>query len=172
MVLQCLAKSPDDRPATGELLADAIHQILTARRDPSAANTLTVPATPIPTASTPRVKTGSVAKPVSRRRLASGAAVAAIIVAGITALLALPLGSPLRTTNAATDSTTRWTRHSVGGIGNSDSLIQGPPLPPGLSPPPKVTIPGKTNSTSVAGHATDRGDDRRESAARRAHNGS
>jgi serine/threonine-protein kinase len=150
VVLQCLAKSPDDRPATGELLADAIHQILTARRDPSAANTLTVPATPIPTGSTPRVKTAPVAKPASRRRLMSGFAVATIIVAGITALLALPLGSPLRTTDAATDSTTKGDSAQGGVIGNNDSLIQGPPLPPGLSPPPKVTIPlGKANSTSV-----------------------
>jgi serine/threonine-protein kinase len=151
VVLQCMAKSPDDRPGTGELLADAIQAILGTRRDPSSANTLTVPATPIPTGGTPRVTTAPVAKPVSRRRLASSAVVASVVVAGIAALLWLPLGSPANTTNAATDST-KLDSASIGATGSGDSVpVVGPPAPPGGSPPPKATIPGKTNTTSVTG---------------------
>jgi eukaryotic-like serine/threonine-protein kinase len=44
VVLQCLAKSPDDRPASGEFLAEELDQLLAQHKDPTLARTLTVPA--------------------------------------------------------------------------------------------------------------------------------
>jgi serine/threonine-protein kinase len=139
VVLRCMAKSPDDRPATGEVLADTMQEILQARRDPSAANTLTMLSTPDSSPVTPpRVSSRPPAQPVARRRLVSGAVIAAVIVAGIAALLWLPLGGTVATTNAATDSLPPDT----GAAGLIDSsLLVGPPTPPGLTP--KVTVPGK-----------------------------
>jgi serine/threonine-protein kinase len=148
VVLQCMAKTPDERPATGEVLADVITQILQARRDPSTANTLTVPATPPSTTpistragTTPSIRT------VSRRRLWSGAAVAAIVVAGIASLIAFPLGSRVNTTNAATDSLAPTDSASVGMVDTSS--IVGPPALPGGSSPPKATAPGKSSPAPV-----------------------
>ncbi|HWP71030.1 MAG TPA: serine/threonine-protein kinase, partial [Gemmatimonadaceae bacterium] len=103
IVLQCLAKSPDERPATGDVLAETIQQVLQMRRDPSSANTLTVPKTP--TSSGPRIASRPVAVPVSRKRLWSAAAVATLVVGGgVAALMMLPLGGRVGTGNAATDS--------------------------------------------------------------------
>jgi serine/threonine-protein kinase len=102
VVLQCMAKSPDERPATGDALAETMQAILQMHRDPSSANTVTVPTTP--TSVTPRVNGTPVrAKPVTRRRLWGGAAVAAVVLAGLATLLALPFGAPANT-SAATDS--------------------------------------------------------------------
>jgi serine/threonine-protein kinase len=138
IVLRCMAKSPDDRPATGELLADTMQEILQMRRDPSSANTLTMMSTPDSTPATARVSGKAPARPAARRRLVSGAVVATVIVAGIAALLWLPLGGTVGTTSAATDSLPPDT----GAAGMIDSaLLVGPPTPPGLTP--KVTFPGK-----------------------------
>ncbi|HEX6316657.1 MAG TPA: protein kinase [Gemmatimonadaceae bacterium] len=102
IVLQCMAKSPDERPATGDALAETMQAILQMHRDPSSANTVTVPSTP--TSVTPRVNGTPVpSSQVARRRLWGGAAVAAIVLAGLAALLGLPFGAPANT-SAATDS--------------------------------------------------------------------
>src|SRR5690606_8379613 len=64
VLLRCLAKSPDERPATGEQLAAELEEILLIRRDPAlsrtqsfaSASTPTVvsPVTPAPSAPSPR----------------------------------------------------------------------------------------------------------------------
>jgi len=152
VVLQCLAKSPDERPATGEVLAEVIQQILQVRRDPSSANTLTVPATPPSiTPITSKVGAASAVKAVSKRRLWSGAAVAAIVVAGIASLFAFPLGSRLGTTNAATDSLAPADSGTTVGAIDTTGGFQGPPAPVTGSPPPKGTVPGKGTPAPVPG---------------------
>lgn len=139
VVLRCMAKSPDDRPATGEVLADTMEAILQARRDPSSANTLTMLSTPDSSPlTTPRVASRPPARPLARRRLVSGAVAVTVIAAGIAALLWLPLGGTVGTTNAATDSLPPDT--SATDVIDS-TLLVGPPTPPGLAP--KITVPGK-----------------------------
>ena len=145
IVLQCLAKLPDERPATGELLAETIQQVLQMRRDPSSANTLTVSKTP--TSSGPRIASKPALEPVSRKRLWSAAAVATVVVGGIAALMMLPLGGRIGTSNAATDSLTNDTGSVVGTVDTTanDSVfppVTGSPPPTGSSP--KATIPGKS----------------------------
>jgi len=144
IVLQCLAKSPDERPATGDVLAETIQQVLQVRRDPSSANTLTVPKTP--TSSGPRIKSRPAVMPVSRKRLWSAAAVATVVVGGIAAILALPLGSRVGTSNAATDSLAADSTAAVVPPDNNTAAndSQVPPLTG--SPNPKATVPGKSTS--------------------------
>jgi hypothetical protein len=97
------------------------------------------------------VKTASVARPESRRRLASGFVIATIVVAGIAALLALPLGSPVQTTNAS-DSLPKVDSTQIGAIGNNDSLeVQGPPVPPTGSLSPRSAGPGKGTPAASTG---------------------
>jgi len=143
VVLQCMAKTPDERPATGELLADTIQDILQMRRDPSSANTVTVQTTP--TSSGLRISSKPVAKPVARRRLWSGAAVATILVGAIAALLTFPLGGPVSTTNAATDSLPPDTG-AVGVIDTAGSMGSPTPIE---SLPKKGTVPGKTGQPAA-----------------------
>jgi serine/threonine-protein kinase len=45
VMLRCLEKSPDDRPSSGEELAQELEQLLAFRKDPSLSRTLTLPAT-------------------------------------------------------------------------------------------------------------------------------
>lgn len=136
VVLQCMAKVPDERPATGDVLAETITQILQMRRDPSSANTLTVPSTPASTPSTVRANGVTAGRPVARRRLWTGAAVATVIVGTIAALLALPLGAPVETGNAATDTLPPTV--VIGG----DSTVLPDSVPPGSGNAPKGT-PGR-----------------------------
>jgi len=139
IVLQCMAKSADDRPATGELLADAIQGLLQSRKDPSSANTVTVLSTP--STSGARISSKQVAQPVSRRRLWSGAAVATLVVA-IAAVVAYPsLGSLIGMSSAATDS---LPIDSTGLAGlDTMGVIGGPPAPVNSLPPGKGTTTGR-----------------------------
>jgi eukaryotic-like serine/threonine-protein kinase len=59
VVLWCLAKLPDDRPATGDALAEALEALRAVHRDPTLARTLSVPLSLTPTlvAPVPAVKT-------------------------------------------------------------------------------------------------------------------
>jgi serine/threonine-protein kinase len=146
VVLSCLSKAPDDRPATGELLADTIQEILQTRRDPSSASTVTVPSTP--DSAPAAVGSNSKATPqlVPRRRLLSAAAVATVLVAAIAAVLWLPLGRSAGTTVMPTDSLNA----DSGAASTGDStLIFGPDVTPTGSVPPKTTIPGKQGTTPV-----------------------
>ena len=142
IVLQCMAKAPDDRPPTGEVLADTITEILQVRKDPSTANTVSVARTP--TSTTPKVISRSVAAPVSRRRLWVGAGVATLLVAAIAGLFAFPLGGPLSTTNTGNDSlpiidTTGLNPPDTTGLGGSPTPIGS--LPPGKTPGGRSTSP-------------------------------
>jgi serine/threonine protein kinase len=144
IVLQCMAKAPDDRPATGEVLADTISEILQVRKDPSTANTVSVPRTP--TSTTPKVISRSVAAPVGRRRLWVGAGVATLLVLAIAGLFAFPLGGPLATTNTANDSLPADTT----GLNSTDSgAVVGPPAPIGSLPPGRTTGPGRSTSPPI-----------------------
>ena len=142
IVLQCLAKSPDERPATGDVLAETIQQVLQMRRDPSSANTLTVLKTP--TSSGPRISSRPAVVPVSRKRLWSAAAVATLVVGGIAAILALPLGSRVGTSNAATDSLAADSPAVVVPPDNNTAANDSQTPPPPTGSTPKVTIPGKS----------------------------
>jgi hypothetical protein len=68
VLLQCLAKSADDRPPRGEVLADTLEQILAMRRDPTLARTLTIPAQ-TPSSPAASASSGGSATPRSRRAL-------------------------------------------------------------------------------------------------------
>ena len=144
IVLQCMAKSADDRPATGEVLADTMQSILQMRKDPSSANTVTVPSTP--TSTTPRIPSKPEATPVGRRRLWAGASVATLVVAALVALFTLPLGGPLNTSNAATDS---LPPADTTGRNQTDSgAVIGPPAPITSLPPGRSTGPGRGGVTT------------------------
>jgi serine/threonine protein kinase len=138
IVLQCMAKSADDRPATGDILADTLHAILQVRKDPSAANTVTVPTTP--TSTTPRVNSKPLPQPVARRRLWTGAVVTTLLLGAIAALFALPFDGSLGTSGTAPDSVPPDT---VGQTGINSGTIQGPPLPTESLPPGRSTGPGR-----------------------------
>ena len=142
IVLQCMAKAPDDRPPTGEVLANTITEILQVRKDPSTANTVSVPRTP--TSTTPKVISRSVAAPVGRRRLWVGAGVATLLVATIAGLFASSLGGPLSTNNT-TDSIPIV---DTTGLNPTDSgAVVGPPAPVGSLPPGRTTGPGRNTTT-------------------------
>jgi serine/threonine-protein kinase len=158
IVLQLMAKAPDDRPATGDVLAETISGILQMRRDPSSANTLTVPRTPTGTIpAIPSANGKAVPTPIGRRRLVSGAVVASVVVAGVAALLWLPLGNSVSTTNAATDSLVTPDSGTVG-VGNDTGTVgdtsSGVPAGRGSPPLPKGTIPGKTNQPVTTARPT------------------
>ena len=144
IVLQCMAKAAEDRPATGEVLADTIEGLLQYRRDPSAANTVTIPTTP--TSSGPRIPSKQVAQPVNRRRLWAGAAVAAILVATVAALVAFPLGGTLIGNNGAIDSLPPETATVVNPLDSTGIL--GPPIPVNSLPPGKTTPPGRSGTVA------------------------
>lgn len=143
IVLQCMAKLPDERPATGDALAEHIQAILTIRKDPSSANTVAVPSTP--GSVTPQVNGKPVARPVARGRLWLGALVAAILVATVATLIASPFGVPV-TPGRTTDSLPADTIAAA-----TDSVpVIGPPVTPNSLPPGKTTTPGRS-STPASG---------------------
>jgi hypothetical protein len=81
VLLRCLAKAPEERPATGEQLADELEQLLTLHRDPGASRTLTVPATNTPTLVSP-VTAARRAAPVRRHSSARVIVPGALVVVG------------------------------------------------------------------------------------------
>ena len=150
IVLQCMAKSADDRPATGDVLADTLHAILQVRKDPSAANTVTIPTTP--TGKNPRIPSTPIATPVGRRRLWAGASIATLLVAALVALFTLPLGGPLSLSNAATDSLPLT---DTSGGNSTDSVTGvGPPVPVSSLPPGRTTGPGRGTVTTPPTRST------------------
>jgi serine/threonine-protein kinase len=90
LVLKCLAKSPEDRPPTGEELADAMMDVLHARRDVSAASTVSMPSTP--GLSGIRRRTPSFVSPTPQRTLIPAAIITTAIVGGLIAMVAWPFG--------------------------------------------------------------------------------
>ena len=144
IVLQCMAKAPDDRPATGEVLADTITELLQVRKDPSTANTVSVARTP--TGTTPKIVSRSVAVPVGRRRLWIGAVVATILVAAVAGLFASSLGGPLGTANTGTDSLPIVDTTGLGSIDTGTAGTQ--PTPGGTLPPGRTTGPGRSGTAT------------------------
>lgn len=145
LVLQCMAKSADERPATGEALADTMQAILQARKDPSSANTVTVPTTP--TSTTPRVNSRPVPQPVARRRLWAGAVVATLLVGAIAALFAFPLGGPSIAANNGTDSLPPL---DTGGAKSDSVTGLGTPAPIESIRPGRTTGPGRGTTPTPA----------------------
>ena len=149
IVLQCMAKAPDDRPPTGEALAETISEILQVRKDPSTANTVSVPRTP--TSTTPRVISRPVPAPVSRRRLWIGAGVATLLVATIAGLFASSLGGPLSVpadTLPVVD-TTGLNPVDTSGVVGQPAPVGTPPT--GRSPGGRVTAPMTSATKSQFG---------------------
>jgi serine/threonine protein kinase len=145
IVLQCMAKAAEDRPATGEALADTIEGLLQARRDPSSANTVTILTTP--TSSGARIPSKPASKPVTSRRLWSGAVIATLLMAGLGTWAAFTLGGPL-TSAAGTDSLPPDTT----GLNPPDSgTIMGPIVPVNSLPSGKTTPPGRSTGPVVPG---------------------
>ena len=143
IVLQCMAKVPDDRPATGEVLADTITEILQVRKDPSTANTVSVARTP--TGVTPKIASRAVPAPVGRRRLWIGATVATILVAAVAGLFASSLGGPLTTSNTALDSLPII---DTMGARSTDTGAVATQPPGGRLPPGRTTGPGRSGTTT------------------------
>jgi serine/threonine-protein kinase len=140
LVLQCMAKTPDERPATGEQIAETIDQILLLRKDPSTAHTLTVSpaagATPV-SARKRKVQEQTMA----RKRLVGGAVVGAVVLAGLAALFALPLGGPRGLSSATPDS---LLIDSTSGVPETTMVF----------PPAVVTDSGRPKNTTSPGRAT------------------
>jgi serine/threonine-protein kinase len=91
LLLQCLAKQPDDRPANGEQLAEQLEIIRAQHRDPTLARTITVPAPQLADTIVTPALSGS--RSVPRRRLTAKVLVpSAIGVIGIAATAAWLLG--------------------------------------------------------------------------------
>jgi serine/threonine-protein kinase len=104
LVLKCMEKSADDRWATGEELADAMLDVLHARRDVSAASTVSVPSA---TGTTPRTRrTFSAARPAPRRALIPAAIITTVVIGGLAALIAWPFGGNNIVTGTPADSLT------------------------------------------------------------------
>jgi eukaryotic-like serine/threonine-protein kinase len=143
IVLSCMAKSPDERPATGDALAEHIQSLLTIRKDPSSANTVTVPSTP--GSITPHTNGRPVARPVTKRRLWLGALLATIVVATVATILASPFGVPVVPTKTGTDTLTPDTISS-----NPDSIPGVGPVPVNSLPPGKTT-PGRSSTPTTPG---------------------
>ena len=148
IVLQCMAKAADDRPANGDVLADTMQAVLQSHRDPSTANTVTIPTTP--TSSGARIPSRPVAQPVARRHLWSGAVIAMILVAGAVALFAFPLGGPL---GPATTDTLPPDSLPIGTLDSTGVVVSPEPvesLPPGRSTGRgRSTPPGPVTRSSV-----------------------
>ncbi|HSA54333.1 MAG TPA: protein kinase [Gemmatimonadaceae bacterium] len=91
LLLRCLAKTPEERPATGEQLADDLERILALHRDPSASRTLTMASTGGTTVIAPvaSLTKGPVRRVTSARVLVPGA----LVVAGLVAAGVLVFGS-------------------------------------------------------------------------------
>jgi serine/threonine-protein kinase len=90
LVLKCMEKSPDDRWPTGEELADSMLDVLHARRDVTAASTVSVPSS---SGATPRARrTFSAARPAPRRALIPAAIITTVVIGGLAALIAWPFG--------------------------------------------------------------------------------
>jgi serine/threonine-protein kinase len=122
VVLRCLAKAPDDRPATGEQLAEMLDLILAQHRDPTMARTLTVPAQLTPTLVAP---VPAVAKPP--RRLS-----AKVLVPSAIGVLAIAV--------------TAWMMASRGFGTSSAAPLTGDSTPPLVIPGPDSTLGGATKS--------------------------
>lgn len=135
IILQCLEKNADDRPPTGEALAEAFESIVQARRDPTAASTLTVPTTPGVTPPSVRLSR-PVGRPTPKRTLLPAAIVTMIVVGGLAALIARPFGSGLAT-GAPPDSL------PADSVVDSTAIIESPTVvvDSGASPPPQKTAP-------------------------------
>ncbi len=146
IVLQCLAKNVEERPATGEQLADSLQAILQHHRDPSAANTLAVPSTPGMTPPSVRLSR-SPSRPVSGRVLVPAALVTMVVLGGLAMLVFRPFGgtvvassspSDSTSTDSLQDSTTVIDSPSAGG----DSSNQPAPVRPRQPNQPHPTLGG------------------------------
>jgi serine/threonine-protein kinase len=173
IVLQCLSKSPNDRPATGELLADTFDAILQARRDPTAASTVTVPIAPGATPSSPR-HSRQVARPTPRKQLIPAAIIATVVIVGLAAVIARPFGTPVATGTPAdsvlADSLADSTARVVPPVVAGDTGTRPPPttgrgqtkLPTARLGSLRVTAPLEAD-VSIDGTLIGKGEVRRDS---------
>ena len=84
VMLRCLAKSVDDRPSTGEELAEHLESIRQQHRDPTQSRTITVPAQLTNTMVTPALPPRRITEPPRRRMFAR----ASVLVPSVMALMA------------------------------------------------------------------------------------
>lgn len=86
VILRCLAKSPAERPATGEQLAEELTLLLTEQRDPTLARTRTVPSATGPTLIAPVDRSGARARRGSRVQQRVLIPAAVVLVLGLAAV--------------------------------------------------------------------------------------
>jgi serine/threonine-protein kinase len=142
LVLRCLAKSPDDRPATGEELADAMLDVLHARRDVSAASTVSVPSTPGITGAR---RPPTLARPTPPRTLIPAAIITMVVVAALAAVIAWPFGGSVATGTPA-DSVPAVV---VDSTGTAAAPVTGDTV--GRQPGQKATTPPRTPRPEFGG---------------------
>lgn len=90
VVLRCLAKNPDERPATGEQLGEELRAVLAKREDPTGARTVSVPAFPFVPSPVSGQSAGVAVASASRgrrRRYLPSAIASLVLVVAITAAL-------------------------------------------------------------------------------------
>lgn len=140
LVLRCLAKSPEDRPATAEQLVDEMLDVLNVRRDVSGASTLTVPTTPGHTPPSVRLSRQPT-RPAPKRTLVPAAIVATLVVGGLAAVLSWPINGATLTNGAQPDSLPPVTVESAS-VAVTDS-----PADPTVKAPPNQKAPPATRPT-------------------------
>ncbi len=168
VVLRCLAKSPEERPATGEQLAEALSLILTEQRDPTLARTLTVPSAGGPTLIAPVDRTPVAARLSSRVPRRVLVPVALVVVVGIAVAapfivrhFAAATVPPTTPADSLQDTSSVATVVIPADSAPPDSSQQAPAeVPPKKPPAPvrgtlSVTAPGAT--ITVNGVAVDSG---------------
>lgn len=141
LVLKCLAKNADDRPATAEQLVDEMLDVLNVRRDVSGASTLTVPTTPGHTPPSVRLSRQPT-RPAPKRTLIPAAIVAMLVVGGLAAVLSWPIDGATLTDGLGPDSLPAVTVEST--TVTPDSTIADPVTRPSGQKAPVVNRPTRT----------------------------
>lgn len=134
LVLRCLAKSPEDRPATAEQLVDEMLDVLNVRRDVSGASTVTVPTTPGATPPSVRLSRQPT-RPAPKRTLVPAAIVATLVVAGLAAVLSWPINGATLTNGAPPDSLPPVTVQESASVAVTDSQADPVNRPPNQKSP-------------------------------------
>lgn len=157
VLLRCLAKSPDDRPATGDQLAEELRVVLARREDPTGARTISVPALPaVPPPAPSRAAVGGASTPRPKRRYLPSAVAMLVLSVAIAAALwprisqRIGLGAPLDSLVAA--ETTAVPPDSMVAKGESTAVAHRPPptRQASTTTKPSAPAPGQKHALTVS----------------------
>lgn len=140
VLLRCLAKSPDERPASGEQLAAELEEILLIRRDPALSRTQSIASANTPTVVSPVTPAPGAPQPGSR--LARPLALAALVtMIGSAAVFAVMAGSR---------------RDAAGGTPPGDSTLAGDTVTVVVGDSIPAAAGGDTSTAGRSGGGTSR----------------